>query len=206
MRRPTILAAVLCLALTACGSLIPANHQTTDAAKLEKGNFRLDPDHTMILFKANHLGFSTYVGRFNTSSGSLVFDPATPAEAKLDVIIQIPSVDTPSPDLNEALRGADWFDAARFPTARFVSRSITVTNPTTGTITGDLTLRGITAPITLETTFNGGTDNLLTGFYTISFAAKTTFTRSTFGVGSLIPAVADAVTLEIHSEFQRVDG
>jgi polyisoprenoid-binding protein YceI len=206
LRRRSILVATLCLALSACGSLIPAGHQTTDTAKLQKGNFRLDPDHTTVLFKANHLGFSTYVGRFNAISGSLDFDPASPAQAKLQTSIDVASVDTPSGDLDEILRGPDWLNAERFPTARFESRSITVTSPTTGMITGDLTLHGVTAPITLEVTFRGGADNLLTGFYTLGFEAKSTFTRSTFGIGSLIPAIADTVTLEIHAEFQRIDG
>ena len=157
LRRRSILVATLCLALSACGSLIPAGHQTTDTAKLQTS-------------------------------------------------IDVASVDTPSGDLDEILRGPDWLNAERFPTARFESRSITVTSPTTGMITGDLTLHGVTAPITLEVTFRGGADNLLTGFYTLGFEAKSTSTRSTFGIGSLIPAIADTVTLEIHAEFQRIDG
>ena len=206
LRRRSMLAAALFLALSACGSLIPAGHQTTDTAKLEKGNFKLDPDHTTILFKADHLGFSTYVGRFNTISGTLDFDPAAPTQAALETTIEIASLDTPNDDLDEILRGPDWLDSARFPTARFESRTVTVTGPATGQITGDLTLHGITAPVTLDVTFRGGADNLLTGAYTLGFAGETTFQRSTFGIDALIPAIADSVTLEIHAEFQRIDG
>lgn len=201
-----MLAAALFLALSACGSLIPSGHQTTEPGKLEKGNFKLDLDHTTVLFKADHLGFSTYVGRFNTISGTLSFDPAQPAASVLQTSIDMASLDTPNDDLDEILRGENWLDAARFPTARFESRSITVTSPTTGQVTGDLTLHGVTAPVTLDVTFRGGADNLLTGAYTLGFAAKTSFQRSAFGVNSLIPAISDSVTLEIHAEFQRVDG
>ena len=71
-------------------------------------------------------------------------------------------------------------------------------------MTGDLTLRGVTAPVTLDVTFNGGGSNILTGAYTLGFEAEGTLLRSTFGLGSFAPAIGDEVTLEIHAEFAQV--
>ena len=143
-----LLTGIVALSLAACGSLIPANNQTTDTAKLESGNYKLDPEHSTILFKVNHLGFSTYVGRFNTLAGSLRFDPEVPAESQLAVTVETASVDTPSAELDGILQERDWFDTGRFPTARFESTGIAVTGNDTGTVTGDLTLRGVTVPVT----------------------------------------------------------
>jgi polyisoprenoid-binding protein YceI len=72
-----------------------------------------------------------------------------------------------------------------------------------GTVAGELTLRGVTRPITLDVIFNGGADNLLTGRYTLGFAATGTIRRSEFGITNLVPAIGDEVTLEIHAEFLR---
>lgn len=204
--RSTLFAAALALTLTACGSLLPANNQTTDAAELEAGAYKLDPEHSTILFKVSHLGFSTYVGRFNTAEGALRFDPEAPAESQLDVTINTASADTPSTELDDVLRGRDWFDTERFPTARFESTAITVSGDNTGTVTGNLTLRGVTKPVTLAVTFRGGAYNLLTGAFTLGFEASGALKRTEFGMGSLVPAIGNEVTLEIHAEFQRVDG
>lgn len=204
--RSTLLAAALALSLTACGSLLPANNQTTDAAELEAGAYKLDPEHSTILFKVSHLGFSTYVGRFNTAEGALRFDPEAPAESQLDVTIDTTSADTPSAELDDVLRGRDWFDTERFPTARFESTAITVSGDNTGTVTGNLTLRGVTKPVMLAVTFRGGAYNLLTGAFTLGFEASGALKRTEFGMGSLVPAIGNEVTLEIHAEFQRIDG
>jgi polyisoprenoid-binding protein YceI len=201
-----LFAAALAVTLGACGSLLPANNQTTDTAELEAGAYKLDPEHSTILFKVNHLGFSTYVGRFNTVEGALRFDAETPAESRLDVTIHTASADTPSGELNEVLRGRDWFDTERFPTARFESTAITVTDKNTGTVTGNLTLRGVTKPVTLAVTFRGGAYNLLTGAFTLGFQANGVLKRTEFGMGSLVPAIGNEVTLEIHAEFRRIDG
>ena len=202
----SLAAVFLTLALAACGSLVPANNQSTDTAALEAGAYKLDPEHSTILFKVSHLGFSTYVGRFNRMEGALRFDPEDPAASQLGVTIDTASADTPSGELNEILQGRDWFDVERFPTARFESTAVSVTGADTGTVTGNLTLRGITKPVTLDVTFRGGANNLLTGAFTLGFEASGVLKRTEFGMGSLVPAIGNEVTLEIHAEFQRIDG
>jgi polyisoprenoid-binding protein YceI len=208
-RRRSLLAAGIALvagSLGGCGRLIPSGHQTTEAAALPAGGYRLDPDHTAILFKVDHLGFSTYVGRFNRVTGTLDFDPVNPAASSLTVEIDMASVDTPNEELDDLLRGPGWFEVDRFPAARFVSRSVEVAGPASGRVHGDLTLHGVTAPVTLEADFRGGAYNLLSGRYTLGFAAKGLLKRSAFGIADLVPAVGDAVILELHAEFLRIDG
>lgn len=205
-RRSLVAAALLCLTLVGCGSLIPARHQTIDMSLLQSGNYQLDPDHAPVLFRVDHLGFSTYTGRFNTAAGTLDFDPQSPATSQLEVVIDAASIDTPSDALDDILRGENWFDTARFPTARFVSRKVTAIAYNSGQVEGDLTLHGVTKPVVLDVTFRGGADNLLTGKHTLGFVAKTTINRTEFGIRSLAPAIGAMVELEIHAEFQRIDG
>jgi polyisoprenoid-binding protein YceI len=193
----------LALALVACGYLLPSHNQTFEPAKLPAGAYRLDPEHASLLVKLDHFGFSQLVGRFDRLEASLDFDPERPAAAHLTVLIDPASIDFNLPKFEQDLRGPDWFDVARFPQARFESRTIAITGDKTGRVTGDLTLHGVTAPVTLEVTFNGGADSLLTGRYTLGFAASGTLSRSSFGLGAYAPAVGDQVTLEIHAEFQR---
>jgi polyisoprenoid-binding protein YceI len=193
----------LALALAACGYLLPSHNQTFAPAKLPAGAYRLDPEHASLLVKLDHFGFSQLVGRFDRFEGSLDFDPERPAAAHLTVLIDPGSIDFNLPKFEQDLRGPDWFNVVRFPQARFESRTIAITGDKTGRVTGDLTLHGMTAPVTLDVTFNGGADSLLTGRYTLGFAASGTLSRSSFGLGAYAPAVGDQVTLEIHAEFQR---
>lgn len=205
--RANALGAVVLLGLGAwlagCGHLLP-RAEPTEPAALPAGSYRLDPEHAALLLKIDHLGFSQLVGRFDRFDASLEFDPDDPEAARVVATIDPASIDFDLPEFEDELRGADWFDVQRFPEARFESRSIEITGESTGRITGDLTLHGMTEPVTLDVTFNGGGDSLLTGRYTLGFAAKGTLSRSAFGLGGFAPAVGDDVTLEIHAEFQRV--
>ena len=193
------------LALTGCGYLLPSHNQTLNPEKLPVGAYRLDPEHASLLFKLDHFGFSELVGRFDRFDASLDFDAKQPEAARLTVVIDPASIDLNLPKFEQDLRGPDWFEVSRFPQARFESREIQITGEQTGKVTGDLTLHGVTAPVTLDVTFNGGADSLLTGRYTLGFAAAGTLARSTFGLGAYAPAIGDEVLLEIHAEFLRTD-
>lgn len=196
------LAAAGAVLLSACAQLITPD-VSTEAGALRAGAYRLDPDHATLLFKLDHLGFSTYVGRFNEFDASLDFDESDPKAARLEARVATASIDVGNPDFEETLRGAAWFDTETFPEARFVSTSIEITGENAGRVTGDFTLMGETRPVTLDVTFNGGARNLLTRRYTLGFAASGAFSRSAFGLDNFAPAVGDVVTLEIHAEFQR---
>jgi polyisoprenoid-binding protein YceI len=197
---------VALLALAACGYLIPAGHQTTEPAALRAGAYTLDPDHAVLLWKLDHLGFSTFVGRFDRLRGSLDFDPERPEEAVVEIVVDTASVSTHVASLTDDLRSASWFATDRFPEARFISQSVEVTGSDTGRVSGDLTLLGVTRPVTLDVTFNGGAPNILTGRYTLGFAASTVIDRSAFGLSTFVPAIGREVTLEIHVEFTAAPG
>jgi len=194
-----------CLLLAGCGYLVPAHHQTIEPTELRGGAFALDLDHATILWKVDHLGFSQFVGRFDRFDARLDFDPAAPEAATLEVVIDTGSVSTHVPGFADELRGSSWLDTDRHPEARFVSRAITLTGPDTGTVEGDLTFLGTTGPVTLEVTFNGGAGNLLTGRYTLGFAATAVLDRTAFGLTTFVPAIGRDVTLEIHAEFIEND-
>ena len=192
----------LLLALGGCGYLLP-RAASVPPAELPRGDYRLDPQHATILFKVDHLGFSRLIGRFDRFDATLDFDPQQPQAATLVAAIDPASIDLNLPAFEQDLRGPDWLDVARYPEARFESRTITITGADTGKVTGDLTLHGVTAPVTLDVTFNGGGDDLLTGVYRLGFAARGSLLRSTFGLGAYAPAIGDEVLLEIHAEFLR---
>lgn len=194
--------ALILVILGGCSALLPSP-DTTAPSELPEGAYRLDPDHATVLFKIDHLGFSRLVGRFDRFDATLDLDPERPEAASLSARIEVASIDLNLPAFEEELRGPGWLDVGRFPEARFESRAIEITGERTGRITGDLTLHGITRPVTLEVTFNGGGSNLLTGRYTLGFAASGTVSRTAFDLGAYAPAIGDDVILEIHAEFQR---
>lgn len=197
-----VLTLVIGIGLSSCGTLIKPNVKT-GILQLEKGSYKLDQSHVAVLFKINHMGLSTFVGRFNKVDASLEFDPNNIAAAKLSAVIEVASIDANNVDLEETLRGSSWLDAKKYPQASFKTTSVSVLNQNAAIFTGELTLHGVTAPIDLTVTFNGGANNMLTGFYTLGFSATTTFSRSTFGVDYLVPAIGDQVAIEVFAEFQQ---
>jgi polyisoprenoid-binding protein YceI len=188
--------------LSACGYLVAPTIKT-GVANLEKGSYQIDPAHTSVLFKINHMGMSTFVGRFNEVDASLEFDPAHMENAKLTAVIEIPSIDVNNKSLEETLKGSSWFEADKYPQAFFKTESVVMVDGTHAKFTGNLTLHGVVAPIVLDVVFKGAGNNMLTGKYTLGFTATTRFKRSQFGMDYLIPAVGDDVDIEVFTEFQK---
>lgn len=193
---------LLCLHLLSCGTLIQPNVKT-GIYQLEKGSYKLDQTHAAVLFKINHMGLSTFVGRFNTVDASLEFDPANITAAKLSAVIDVASLDVNNPDLEDTLRASSWFDVKTHPQAFFKTTQVVLLDKNAAIFSGDLTLHGVTSPIELTVRFNGGGKNWLTGFYTLGFSATSSFKRSTYGIDDLIPAVSDQVDIEVFAEFQQ---
>ena len=199
------------LLVSACSQLaVPAlirPNFETETLKLRPGSYRLDPDHSFLLFKVGHLDLATYVGRFNEFDASLEFEPDDIESSSLQGIVDMTSIDTSNPTVDELLRDPQWFSATRFPQASFQSNKVIVLDEVDGKpllkIEGTLTLRGVTLPVELEATFNGGADNLLTRKYTLGFTASGSFNRTDFGVDQFLGLVGNEVTLELYAEFQR---
>lgn len=190
--------------LSGCASVIRPNYTQT-LTELRAGAYTLDQDHAYLIFRIEHLGLSTVLGRFNRVDASLDFDPDQLSELVLDGVIETASIDLNNEDLEGRLRGSGWLNTAQFPQARFESKSVEPGEDGEFVINGDFTLRGITQPVVLMATFKGGADNLLTGRYTLGFTATGQISRSDYGIDSLAALVADEVFIEIHAEFQRAD-
>lgn len=182
---------------------LPVLANSKDPAAQPAGEYALDPAHTSVTWRVNHLGFSFYTARFDKAQGSLTFDPADPTKSKLSVTIDPASVSTGLPKFDEDLRGAKWFDAKTHPAITFTATAITRTGPETGTITGDLTLKGVTKPVTLDAVFNGGGLFALTGKHIIGFGATGAISRSAFGITPYPGMVGDQVQIIIQAEFTR---
>ena len=115
--------------------------------------YTFDPNHTQVQFVWNHFGFSNLTGQFGKVEGTVDFDAADPGKASVNATIQMASVDSNVKKLDGELVGADYFDAAKFPTATFKSTKVTRgSTPDHLTVAGDLTLHGVTKPVTLDVT------------------------------------------------------
>jgi polyisoprenoid-binding protein YceI len=197
----TIRTIVLAAAAAAFAAAAPA--RAADLAKAESGHYALDKSHAKVVFSINHLGFSTYYGFFPDLSGTLDLDPATPAKSALSVTINVAGMVTTDPKLDAKLKSDAFFDTAKFPKATFKSTAIEVTGEGRGKLTGDLTLHGVTKPVTLDVTFNGAGTPPMTQLYVVGFDAAGTLKRSDFGIKNFVPLVGDEVTLRISCEFDR---
>lgn len=203
LRIPSVTAIVLAAHVSGCASLVTPNF-TQDFTQLRSGAYTLDPEHAFLIFRIEHLGLSTVVGRFNSVDATLDFDPEMPEELILEGQIDVASIDLNSSDFEQRLRGSDWLGTEKFPSAGFVSTSVVPQGDNAMIINGDFTLRGISKPVSLLATFKGGADNVLTGRYTLGFAASGSISRSDFGVDAFKALVADEVFIELHAEFQQV--
>jgi polyisoprenoid-binding protein YceI len=198
----------LALALVGASLLFSCNRlltpdQTTEVTEVRAGQYVLDPNHATLIWKLNHLGFSTFLGSFNDFEASLDFDPENIESASLEVVIDTASLDVDLPEFEEELRGDNWFDVAAFPQAIFrTTRYIEAIDDDSFIFEGDLTLLGTTAPVSLEVNFHGGGRNFLTRSYTVGFSGSAIFNRSDFGLDRFTSfGVGDEIELEIHVEF-----
>ena len=165
--------------------------------------YNTEPNHTSVLWVANHFGFSEVSGKFTDVSGVINFDEAKPEKSSVEVTININSINTGIAKLDAHLKSADFFDAQKFATAKFVSKKITVTGKNTAKIAGDLTVRGITKNVVLDAVFNKSGINPINQKPSIGFSAKTTVNRSDFGIKYALPAIADKIDLNIQVEANR---
>jgi len=205
MRAPIV--AVVLAACVVAGVAVEAQNAapapgTPDPAKVTGGTYAVDPSHTQVLFGFNHLGYSHNMGIFAGPTGSLVLDPKNPAQAKVDVTFPVNSIATGVPKFNDHLMSADFFDAAKFPTATFKSKSVAV-DGTGADIVGDLTIKGVTKEVTLDASLVGVGPNPMSKKETVGFSAITTIKRSDFGLGYGVPMVGDAVELKIVAAFEK---
>jgi len=161
--------------------------------------YALDPAHSFVRFSYNHVGFSTQLSRFDRTTGTIVLDAAA-KNASVETTTDIKSVSTGSEQLNEHLQGADFFDTANHPTATFKSTAVHFDGERPATIDGNLTIKGVTRPVTLKVTAYRHGVHPMTKKPTIGADATAQIKRTEFNVGKYAPLVGDDVTLSIAVE------
>jgi polyisoprenoid-binding protein YceI len=164
--------------------------------------YTLDPNHTYVLWHINHFGFSNPSGKW-MAQGTLILDQANPQNSKVNVTIQIANLVTGVPELDAHLKEPLFFDAAKFPTATFVSDKVDVTGKNTAKVHGMLTVHGVTKPIVLNVTLNKIGINPINNKQTAGFSATATLDRSDYGITTLIPDISDLVKINIEMEANK---
>ncbi|WP_114809912.1 YceI family protein [Paraburkholderia kururiensis] len=190
--------------LNACTPLRVVTHSvSTKEASVPAGHYQLDPHHWNVSFDVDHFHYSRFTMRFDKVTAQLDWRPDGLAGSSVAATIDAASVDTNVPVLDRMVKGTDMLDVARYPQVRFVSTRFERTGDARGTLTGDLTLHGVTQPVTLDVTFNGYAPNPLTKEATLGFSAQGHFSRAKFGLSTWYPAVGDDVRVRIEAEFVK---
>lgn len=186
---------VLPLALFALGTASPA-FAATETYQIEK-------THADLLFSIDHAGFTRKHGSFRDFDATLQYDPAKPENSKVEVTVQTDSLDTALPARDKDVKGENFLDTAKYPQMRFVSTKVTAAANQELRIEGNLTLHGVTKPITLLARLNKSAPNPFDQRPTLGFSATGSLKRSDFGMAAFIPVVGDVVKIQIDAEFNR---
>jgi polyisoprenoid-binding protein YceI len=203
------------LTLIAAIALAPlaVRAETTPVAAMPSGAYTLDKTHASLVWKVNHLGLSNYTARFKNFDATLNFDPKDPTKSTLVATVDPASVTTDYPNPSqvdfdaELAKGAQWFNAVKFPEITFKSTKIEKTGEKTGKIYGELTFLGVTKPLVLDATFNG---SYAKKPFTpqepaaLGFSATAVVKRSLWGLKTYVPAVGDDVSIQLEVEFNKV--
>ncbi len=162
----------------------------------------IDPQHTYILWKIEHLGFSTQAGKFY-AKGTVTLDQQKPRNSGVNATINMADIVTGIPELDKHLKGPLFFDITKFPTATFVSNKVNLINKTSAKVHGTLTIHGISKPITLYVSMNKIGKNPVNDKLTTGFTATAVLKRSDFDMKTLLPDLGDDVKIEIGAEARK---
>jgi polyisoprenoid-binding protein YceI len=169
------------------------------AASAPAGNYKIDPAHSVAFFEVGHAGgISRFMGRFNDMSGDLVVD--TPEKSKVKVDIKADSIDTKHEGLDKHLKSPDFFNVVQFPTITFTSTAVTLNAAGEGTLAGNLSLHGVTKPVTFKLK-QIGSGKGMKGETRVGYTATSTIKRTDFAMNYGVPGAAtDEVDLHINLE------
>jgi len=166
--------------------------------------YNVDSGHTFPRFSYNHFGLSTQLSKFNKTTGTLVLDKVAKT-GSVDVVIDMKSVDTGSTVFNGHIQGEDFLDTAKFPTASFKSTKVVFEGDKPAAIEGNLTIKGVTKPVTLKVTHFVSMDHPMMKKPAIGADASTVIKRSEFNAGKFAPNVGDEVTITLAVEAVKAD-
>lgn len=173
-------------------------------AGAEAKHYEFDTSHTRITFFISHAGFSNMIGRFREYEGSFDFDRAHPEKSAVELTIYPKSVDTDHEGLNKHLQGKDFFNTAKYPEMRFVSRKVKMTGKNRARVLGDFTMLGVTKPLVLDVTFNKAGAHPVTRNDTAGFTVKAVIRRSDFGMNYGAPNLIGEL-VQLHAEVEGTD-
>ncbi|MCE9595062.1 MAG: YceI family protein [Planctomycetes bacterium] len=168
--------------------------------------YQIDPVHSTVLFRIKHLGVSYTYGRFNEVSGSFVYDEKAPEASTINVEVEVASVDTNNEARDTHLKSPDFFNAAEHPKLTFKSKSVKKAKDGKLSVTGDLTLHGVTKSLTADVEFVGAGDR---GQMGNKAGFETTFTlkREDFGMNTMVSETGIAndvrVTVSLEGDLQK---
>ena len=165
-------------------------------------DYSIDPQHTFVSFAINHLGFSTVRGKFDRQSGSMQLDPAA-KKASVMIEIDATSIDTGYDKRDAHLQSPDFLNAVENPTITFKSTAVSWNGSVLATVTGDLTVLGVSKPVTLTVTSMKCGTNPFTKKDTCGFDATGSIKRSDFGVNYGLPAIGEVLDLQIAVEATK---
>jgi polyisoprenoid-binding protein YceI len=202
MRLPVL---VLMLVLSACA--FTATQSTQQLQSLPAGQWELEKPHGSVLFRIKHLGLSWYTARFADFDATLDFDPKSPAASHVKAIINPLSVHAQHPTDRDWDRriGEDLLEGKAYPQIVFDSTRVETTGEFTGKVTGNLTMMGVTEPVTLDVTYNGGMDSaaLYAGRPAVGFSARGLLDRTDFGLTRYSSIIGSEVEIVIEVEFTK---
>jgi polyisoprenoid-binding protein YceI len=168
------------------------------------GAYKIDPARTEILFGVRAFGFTTYYGAFSGASGALDFDRETPADSRLEIHVPTASLLAPSRVMTTVLKGPKWLNIAAYPEMVFRADQIRLTSATTATVSGALTLHGVTHPLVLEAHFDQRGRSASDHQPRFGFQARGSLRRSDYGLNGPAPLVSDDVQLILGAAFEHV--
>ncbi|MEM6512321.1 MAG: YceI family protein [Pseudomonadota bacterium] len=184
----------------AVASLLLASTSLADLSNLPSGTYKVDPRHGYLLFSYSHFGLSEPQVGFNAFEAAIDLDADDPTQSGVEVTVDVASVDSRVDVFDDHLRGEDWFDAEAHPEITFSATSITVSEGGYA-ISGDVTIKGITKPVTLSASIASLENHPIQRVPAIGVSATGTVNRSDFDLGAYAPAVSDEISLTIEAEF-----
>ena len=167
--------------------------------------WKADPAHTQVSFGITHLGISEVEGKFNEFDGSITASQDDFSDARYNIVIQVPSINTGIEMRDDHLRNPDFFDAEKYPEMTFTSNSSKKVGDGKYEVTGDLTFHGITKPVTLDVWHRGTIENPQSGDIISGFAIKGNVKRSDYNLGADFPeaVLSDKVVIDVDAEFKK---
>ncbi len=185
------------------GPLLAIGMLATPAFAVDE--YTVDGAHTLVAFKLNHLGFSSSLGWMTNVSGTISYDADDVAKSTVSVSMAADSVNTNNAERDGWIKSDKVLNTAVNPAITFQSTGIEIMSETTGKITGDLTMNGVTKSVVLDAVFNGSGPNPLSKKETIGVSASTTILRSEWGVSAFVGPLGDEVEIQIELEAIKAE-